>query len=126
MALEIGGGITIGGGIAITREVGFVPGVTYTQGAGNDYTFYGALMDVDLQTFSVEYSAWSNAVGRDALLALGLGSQIQIFGPTNDGPLTYVITFTSGWTEAAGVYTISTVYPVIANSFYAYSITLPA
>ena len=124
MALEIGGGISFGGGISITREVGFVPGVTYTQGTA--YTFYGAIMDVDLQTFSVTYSSWSNATGRDALLALGLGSQIQIFGPTDQGALYYVITFTSGWTESAGVYTISTVYPVIANSFYAYSVTLPA
>lgn len=113
------------GNVAVEIDLpAFVPGVTYTQ--GTDYTFYGALMNVDLQTFSVEYSAWSNAIGRDALLALGSGSQIQIFGPTNDGPLSYVITFTSGWTEAAGVYTISTVYPVYANSFYAYTVTLPA
>ena len=122
MALEIGGGITIGGGIAITREVGFVPGTTYTRGP--DYSFNGALIDADLQTFSVEYSAWTNAAGRDALLALGQGSQIQIFSAGD--PATYVITFATNWSESGGVYTVNTTFPPGQPSFYAFTVTLPA
>jgi hypothetical protein len=118
MSIVVGGGIVIGGGVTILEEPG---PVTYSRGP--DYGFTGALIDVDLQTFSVTYSAWTNTTGRDILLSLGQGSQIQIYSAGD--PATYVITFATNWSESGGVYTVNTTFPPGQPSFYAFSVTFP-
>lgn len=107
MALEIGGGITLGGGISLTVESGGGGGgSTYSVNTDyNDGTSGGPAGIELIQSgptifLALDSSRWSNPAGFAALYALTTGGTFVVTMPATSAT-TYTITLAEAWSGSS-------------------------